>query len=239
MINYPAHVSNVLFPHLSPGGMRTAVLAFDPGVSGAVDPQVFAARLNMNVAPVITQIGSQAIADTTVRISVNCARGLLSTVLVSAADQEGDQLTYGAAFLADGMSFIAATHVLSWTPQAPVGTQFNVKLYVTTASGGTDAVIATLIVTSNSALSTGQTTLTGKNGLNGVEFAPNELGAGSAVLDIYDILGRRVAHIVSTNRWGVRWADRADSGLNAPSGIYFYRLSTGNVALHGRVLVVR
>src|SRR5262249_50719113 len=141
--------SEYQFPHISPDGTRLAMLAYDPKLAGATTPQVFAARLNMNNPPVLSQIGSQGTVDSTVHVSISCAQGLESTITIEGddADTDSGDLTYSAAFLKDGMTFDGPTSTLTWTPSVAIGTAYNVKFMVTTPNGGTDAIIATLTVT--------------------------------------------------------------------------------------------
>src|SRR5436309_2984564 len=77
-----------------------------------------------------------------------CTRAPIS-VTITATDMESDPITYhassgdGSSELPDGMTFSGQT--LSWSPSV-AGTRY-VKFWVTTESGGTDAIIAEFVVT--------------------------------------------------------------------------------------------
>lgn len=235
VVNYGSYTSDIVFPHFSPDGARIAVYAYDPAFVDAVEPQIFCARTNMNLPPGITQVGSQSIADTTTAISINCVRSLASTIVITASDPESDAITYGAAFLKDGMSFNAGTHTLTWTPTASVGTSYDVRFYIATPSGGYDAVVVTLTVTSGSLVKRGaDITLTGSAS---AVFSGAE-GGGTTTLDVFDIQGRCI-HRLRSQAGAPKWDGMASSGSRVANGIYLYRLSTQSTVINGRIVVIR
>jgi hypothetical protein len=65
----------------------------------------------------------------------------------------------------------------------------------------------------------------------------------SIQLDVFDVAGRRVRNVESGVRpAGQNWASwdgRTDDGHRAPSGVYFFRLQSGNHVLTSRVVRVR
>ncbi len=231
----------ILTPRLSPDGTRLALGS----------KQIWAARRNMSLPPRITQIGSQGVADTTAKISINAARGLQTSLQVLATDPEGDPLTCNAYFLQDGMSFDSGTCTLSWTPTLAIGTTVYVKFVVSTttwpyASGGSDEIIAALTVTSSS-LHSAQTALIdshelrdGPNPTRG-EFAIRALGTqgARARLDILDVAGRLVAKVAGRSGDQLVWNGLDSRGMPAQAGIYIYRLDVGGQLSEGKVTVVR
>jgi hypothetical protein len=61
---------------------------------------------------------------------------------------------------------------------------------------------------------------------------------------IYNVLGQRVRMLVdheqrSAGRYSVVWDGRDDAGSNVGSGMYFYRLETGNVAIVKKMLMLK
>lgn len=74
-----------------------------------------------------------------------------------------------------------------------------------------------------------------------VEFV---LGASESIqLNVYDVAGRRVRNVMSgalpAGPHVANWDGRTDSGQQAPSGVYFFRLQAGRHALSSRVVRVR
>jgi hypothetical protein len=61
-----------------------------------------------------------------------------------------------------------------------------------------------------------------------------------ASLDVYDLVGRRVANLASGRQAGgfhtVVWDGRAATGERCPSGVYLYRLRAGDVVLKRKLL---
>jgi len=68
-------------------------------------------------------------------------------------------------------------------------------------------------------------------------------GGETARLDVYDVAGRRVRRLYhGTPDEGLHeivWNGRNDQGQPVSSGIYFYRLSAGEVMRTQRLVVVR
>ncbi len=71
-----------------------------------------------------------------------------------------------------------------------------------------------------------------------------DLPIESAVrLEIYDILGQRVTMLVDevqqAGSWKIRWDGRDESGVKVGSGLYLYRLSTSDVVLTKKMLLLK
>jgi hypothetical protein len=66
---------------------------------------------------------------------------------------------------------------------------------------------------------------------------------GSVKLQVFDILGRLVATLVNTTQDAgehqVKWEGRSDNGTLLSSGIYFYRLQSGNFTKTERMLLLK
>ena len=66
---------------------------------------------------------------------------------------------------------------------------------------------------------------------------------GDVELVLFDISGRRVATLVDGPQpagWhAVSWDGRTDSGLEAASGVYFYRLKSGDLQRSRKLLLLR
>ncbi|MBI1798211.1 MAG: PD40 domain-containing protein [Candidatus Eisenbacteria bacterium] len=226
----------VLSPRLSPDGTRLALRS----------KQLWAARRNMSLPPRILQVGTQGVADSTATVSINVKVGLQSTITVTASDPESDALTYAAYFLQSGMSFDPATATLTWTPPGPVGSINYVRFEVTTASGGTDAIIA--ILTTVSALGpsaarpsgVSEVRILGPNPTRGVFAVATPLVSGSgARLSIFDPAGRVVARVRGASGSVLTWDGRVAIGVVAPPGEYLYRIEVGPLRKDGKIVVAR
>ena len=235
---YPAFAQGVdplPSPVLSPDGTRLLLST----------QQMWTARRNMNLPPRITQVGSQGIVDSTARVFISPSQGLPTTITVSATDPDPDSLYCDAFFLADGMTFNPSNCTLSWTPSAPVGTKFYVKLQFRTRSGGTDAVIAVLTVASTAPQSRVVMTAAGKepDGPNPTSgrFALTAplVPRAIASLFIFDLAGRRIARVNGPSGTQLVWNGRDRAGLTVQPGIYLYRMEVGQRRLEGKVVVVR
>ncbi|PIP13371.1 MAG: hypothetical protein COX49_02280, partial [bacterium (Candidatus Stahlbacteria) CG23_combo_of_CG06-09_8_20_14_all_40_9] len=64
-----------------------------------------------------------------------------------------------------------------------------------------------------------------------------------ANLTIYDILGRKVATLLSGQQqagyYSIRWDGRAENGERVANGIYFYRLTTDDFQNTQKMLILR
>jgi hypothetical protein len=64
-----------------------------------------------------------------------------------------------------------------------------------------------------------------------------------ASLEIYDVVGRRVATLISGEKTigarAVRWNGRDDDGREVPSGVYFCRLAAGNDVVSRKIVLLR
>ena len=62
-------------------------------------------------------------------------------------------------------------------------------------------------------------------------------------LEVYDIMGRRIATLVNgqyaAGRYEARWDARTDAGNTVASGIYIYRLQTGLFEASGRMVLAK
>lgn len=71
-----------------------------------------------------------------------------------------------------------------------------------------------------------------------------ELDAGGAVsLEVYDVLGRRVATLVAARKpagtYVTRWDGRNERGVPAPAGMYLYRLEVNGAVRVRTMLLLR
>ena len=55
---------------------------------------------------------------------------------------------------------------------------------------------------------------------------------GMVTLDVYNVLGQRIDRLVGRHQvagdYTITWDGKTDIGVDAASGIYFYRLHTGD-----------
>ena len=82
------------------------------------------------------------------------------------------------------------------------------------------------------------------NPFNSGTVIPFSLSSETEVhLQVFDILGRPVANLMvgqlQTGRYRVNWEGRDAEGQLVPSGIYFYRLRSGNKAESRKMALVR
>ena len=82
------------------------------------------------------------------------------------------------------------------------------------------------------------------NPFNSGTVIPFSLSSETEVhLQVFDVLGRPVVNLVvgrlQTGRYRVNWEGRDTEGQPVPSGIYFYRLSSGNKAESRKMTLVR
>jgi Tol biopolymer transport system component len=226
----------VLSPRLSPDGTRLALRS----------KQLWAARRNMNSPPQFTQVGTQSVADSTATVSINCKIGLQSKIGVAATDPEADAMTYAAYFLQSGMSFSPSSDTLTWTPPGPVGSINYVRFEVTTASGGTDAIVAILSTVAALGPSDAKRSFVselrvlGPNPTRGAFAVSTPVVSGSAAkLSIFDPAGRLVARVHAPSGSVLAWDGRFPSGALAPPGEYLYRIELGTSHKDGKVVVAR
>jgi len=144
--NYPDYKDGSTFPIVSPDGTRLAMAARDPRIAGAVNAQVFASRRNMNLPPQVTTVGTTAVVDSSTVANFCVQQGGNYFFTIVAVDPEGDALTYDAFFMQPWMSFDQTLRRLTVAPGGVTGKAYNVVLQVTTASGGTDRIIARFTV---------------------------------------------------------------------------------------------
>ena len=241
---YREFVFDPLGPRFSPDGTRIAFQSPNPAMAGAQRPQLFATRQNMNIPPQITDIGSQGLVDSTTRVAINCIRGLESSITVAATDATGagDAITYKAAFLKDGMVFNEGTHVLTWTPSAAVGTVYNVKLYVTTISGGVDAAIAVLTVTASGlvvARESNDVHSVGTRDGEAVAFTTDRGRGAEVQLEVFDVGGRRVKAMRALGGERISWDGQDAAGHRVANGVYMYRVHSPGGERRGKAIVIR
>lgn len=227
----------VLSPRISPDGTRLTLGS----------RQVWAARRNMNLPPVFTDIGG-SVAETTSVVYKSTSVGTPITFTVTATDAEGDALFYKAYFLQYGMTFNEGTRTFSWTP-GPIscGKTYYVKFRVATASGGVDVVIARIGV----AICQGapQSTvrppedgikIDGPNPTRGPFVARTPAVKGQmAQLAIFDLSGRRVAVIHRPAGTPLVWYGTDQSDRPVHGGLYLYRVQLGRQHLQGKLVLVR
>ena len=82
------------------------------------------------------------------------------------------------------------------------------------------------------------------NPFNAGTVIPFRLGAAGRVrIDIYNLLGQRVRRLLDEGRapglQKVRWSGTDDRGAPLSSGVYFYRLTTGDLAETRRCTLIR
>jgi putative Ig domain-containing protein len=202
----------------------------------------------MNLPPNFTTIGGQSVADTTARVFFTMLEGQAYSFTIEAsdpADPVSDPLAYTAHYQQLGMAFTPSTRTFSWTPPSgTAGQTFHVKFMATTASGGTDAIIAVISVVLGFGSGSRATLappvvspLSEGDGL--VRFQFQGAVPKVAELAIYDLAGRCLARTVANGTDGLRWDGRDSGGRSLVSGIYFYRIRTGDATLSGKLVYLR
>lgn len=67
--------------------------------------------------------------------------------------------------------------------------------------------------------------------------------AGSVSFTIYDIQGRKLRHLSSSNQnagvHGVTWDGQDDKGIEVPAGVYFYRCTAGDRTIIDKLIIIR
>jgi hypothetical protein len=247
--NYPQHTLGFIFPRMSPDGTRLALAAKNPVVPGAVGPQVWASRRNMNLPPNFTAVGGQTVADSTARVDFTMLQGQFYSFTVAASDPPdpaSDPLTYLAYYLKLGMTFDTPSRTFSWTPPAgTAGQVFHVKFQVTTPSGGADAILAVINVVQSLGPG-GSRTRTALPFVSAVSDADGlvrfELQDGTpkgVQVTVFDLAGRRLARLEGRGTDALRWDGRDASGRQMPSGMYFYHVRAGETTVFGRLVYLR
>ena len=118
-------------------------------------------------------------------------------------------------------------------------------LYVATSAGLFSIEHAPTAVTVDAAVPrTTELLRSYPNPFNASTVIPFRLGAtGRARIDIFNLLGQRVRRLLDERRTPglhkVRWSGTDDRGSPVSSGLYFYRLTTGDVAETRRCMLVR
>jgi len=234
----------ILSPVLSPDGTRLALIS----------NQIWAAKQSMNKPPVITALfeeGSQgSVADTAVTKTFNNVPINESTAFVfTTSDPEGDAITCSAYMLQPWMQFQPSLCRLTVTPPASaLGKTFYVKLVATTASGGTDAIIAIIkileVASSAGRFSTAgardESGLDSPNPATGQFFLSTPYAPGvPARLDIFDLTGRKVSEVRGLSGKRLEWNGIDRSGRRVQPGIYLYRLDVGRERRDGKFVLVR
>ncbi len=71
----------------------------------------------------------------------------------------------------------------------------------------------------------------------------NTLPFGAAAVDIYDVKGRLIRHLLDESRPAgyneTQWDGLNQSGEPAASGVYFYRLETSGQVLTRKMILVK
>jgi hypothetical protein len=231
---YPAHAlaagDPVLSPRVSPDGTRLALRT----------DQLYAARRNMNLPPVIATVAGIPIIDATPYVDMTTGAGVPLSFTIEAGDPEGDALEYHAYFLHDGMSFDPGTRTFSWTPPNPtLGSTSNVRFQVITPSGGTDYAIARITVGGAAGV-----TDPPRPARFALEPArPNPFRDRTALrldlpsrarvrAEVFDLAGRRVRTIADAEypagSHAFEWDGRNESGQPVGAGLYLCRVSAGS-----------
>ena len=67
--------------------------------------------------------------------------------------------------------------------------------------------------------------------------------AGNVVINIYNIVGQRVRTLVNAfqaaSAHSVKWDAKNDQGIDAPTGMYIYRITSGEFKSSKRMLLLR
>ena len=246
--NYPQYTYTNIFPKMSPDGTRLAMLAKNPRVAGAVSPQIWAARRNMNLPPNFTAVGGQTVADSTTRVFFTMLQGQFYSFTVTAVDPPDpspDPLTYWAFYLQQGMAFETATRTFSWTPPSgAVGQVFHVKFQVTTPSGGADAILAVINVVQSldpggARARTAPPNVSVVPDVDGIVRFEVQGVSHEVQVEVFDLAGRRLARVGGRAREALRWDGRDASGRRVSSGMYFYRVQAEGATSLGRLVYLR
>ena len=244
-----------MHPYMSPDGTRAAFMAirYPDGVpygeiEGSND-QLWAVRRNMNSPPQITDLGNNEIDDDQVVLDVLVASDDTLSLVVQFDDYEDDAVTDTVYFLREdlGMGYDPNAHSFTWIPaDSLVGKTFNVKFFVSTESGGVDALLTRVsVVSSRSTLagSESQSIVSGvtmRNPSSGPFFVQTRTIPGlPAELGVYDIRGRRVYSKEGPSGTTLEWNGVDSGGSRVASGIYFYRVRIGGLVEEGKWVFLR
>jgi streptogramin lyase len=115
-------------PAYSQSGTYPVTFTADDGYGGTASETVNIVVNNKNRAPVLTSIGNKAIDESSTL-----------TFSISAADADGDALTYAASTLPGGATFSAATKTFSWTPMYTQSGNYQITFTVSDDYGGSSS----------------------------------------------------------------------------------------------------
>jgi dipeptidyl aminopeptidase/acylaminoacyl peptidase len=236
-----------LSPRLSPDGTRLAVHARIPGSPEKL-PQLWAARRNMSLPPVITDLGSKEIGEDTVVVHFDIQKSHLLTLELESSDPEGDDIDCSAFFMRDDldMEFSESTCTFTWRPKiGQVDSTFTVKFQVTTPSGGVDVVLAQITVTGTGG--GGNDDRAAIQGIPGLQnpsrgtfaLATPLMPGVTAKLKVYNVAGRLMAEVEGKAGSYLVWDGKRSSGIRVPSGVYLYRLEVGAIQKRGKFVLIR
>ncbi len=230
---------------LSPDGTQLAFAARPPGQK-KWNADLWITARNMSIPPQFTSANGQTLGDTDVVLPVTILEQHAFQMTVAAADPDTDRLTYWAAYLSRGMTFEPSTQVFSWTPASgTAGSTFPVKFVVTTASGGTDELIAAIAVVRTlrpgGPAAAGEVVRQATNGLFRNQFlimAPGRFGTPVG-LEIFDVRGRRLRRLLGSAGAQLIWDARDAAGQPMPAGIYFYKMESAETRRVGKFVLLR
>ena len=74
-----------------------------------------------------------------------------------------------------------------------------------------------------------------------IEYAVPQ--SGNVTIDIYNLVGQRIKTLVddafSAGRYKTVWDGKDNAGVNVSSGIYFYSISSGNVSIVKKMVLIK
>jgi hypothetical protein len=152
-----------------------------------------------------------------------------------------------ADFVPAGFNWTPATRTLSYFAHGvcPVGTYYA-RFRVTTASGGTDALVAALVfpppgpgMAQAAAREEGSITPKGPTVTPGALAVKAPDGPRVAHLMIFDLAGRRIATVAGGPSQLLIWEGRDEGGAPVPTGVYLYRMEAGTQRHEGKFVVIR
>jgi hypothetical protein len=147
------------------------------------------------------------------------------------------------------MDFDTETCTLICHPNQSVTGVFFAKILVTTASGGSDAIIAEVVANPSLArqpdsevesAAMAARAVRGPNPTRGAFALPTPAITGaSAIMAVYDLSGRRVGRVQGPAGRSLVWEGRDATGAQVPPGLYLYRLEVGRQRQGGKIVVIR